>query len=143
MLPTRQPRSRVSQVRIKESRGSCSIIHISIVRNTVSATSIKASIAGLGLLLLGTANALADPDCPQPAPLTGAPPPVTPRTNPVDQPITIESDDKDFQYEVNGNARLCGNVVMKQGDRNIRADCLEYDATNQSAKLEGGIVYTD
>jgi LPS-assembly protein len=113
------------------------------VRNTVSATSIKASIAGLGLLLLGTANALADPDCPQPAPLTGAPPPVTPRTNPVDQPITIESDDKDFQYEVNGNARLCGNVVMKQGDRNIRADCLEYDATNQSAKLEGGIVYTD
>ncbi|HSU42492.1 MAG TPA: LPS assembly protein LptD, partial [Polyangiaceae bacterium] len=51
--------------------------------------------------------------------------------------------DKDFQYEVNGNARLCGNVEMRQGDRRIRADCLEYDAAKQSAKLEGGIVYTD
>jgi LPS-assembly protein len=105
-------------------------------------TSIKAVLAGLGLLLLGPL-ALADDDCPQPAPVTGAPPPPPVRTNPVDEPITIESDDKDFQYEVNGNARLCGNVVMKQGDRTIRADCLEYDATNQSAKLEGGIVYSD
>ena len=105
-------------------------------------TSIKAVLAGLGLFLLGPL-ALADDDCPQPAPVRGAPPPVPARTNPVDQPITIESDDRDFQYEVNGNARLCGNVEMRQGDRRIRADCLEYDAAKQSAKLEGGIVYTD
>jgi LPS-assembly protein len=106
-------------------------------------TSIKAVLAGLGLLLLGPVLAFADDDCPQPAPVSGAPPPPPVRTNPVDQPITIESDDKEFTYEVNGNARLCGNVVMTQGDRHIRADCLEYDAANQSAKLEGGIVYTD
>jgi LPS-assembly protein len=113
------------------------------VRNTVPATSIKAVLAGLGLLLLGPASALADDDCPQPAPVTGRPPPAPVRTNPADQPITIESDDNDFSYEVNGNARLCGNVVMHQGDRSIRADCLEYDAANQSAKLDGGIVYSD
>src|SRR5689334_24455009 len=122
MLPTRHPRSRVSQFRIEESRGSCSSIHLSIVRNTVPATSIKAVLAGLGLLLLGASLARADDDCPQPAPLTGQPPPPAARTDPADQPITIESDDNDFSYEVNGNARLCGNVVMRQGDRNIRAD---------------------
>jgi LPS-assembly protein len=109
-------------------------------------TSIKAVLAGLGLLLLTLHPARADEEketCPQPAPLTGAPPPAPARTNPTDQPITIESADNDFSYEVNGNARLCGNVEMKQGDRRIRADCLEYDAANQSAKLEGGIVYND
>src|SRR3569832_796504 len=143
MLPMRHPRSRVSQVLIRESRGSCSSIHISIVRDTVPVTSIKAVLAGLGLLLLGPVVALADDDSPQPAPVTGAPPPPAIRTDPADEPITIESDDKDFSYEVNGNARLCGNVVMRQGDRNIRADCLEYDAAHQSAKLEGGIVYSD
>src|SRR5689334_9969510 len=118
MLPTRHPRSRVSQVRIKESRGSCSSIHISIVRNTVPATSIKAVLAGLGLLLLGPVVALADEDdCPQPAPVTGKPAPPPVRTNPADQPITIKSDDKDFTADVNGNLRMCGNVEMTQGDR--------------------------
>src|ERR1041385_3443480 len=141
MLPTRHPRSRVSQVRINESRGSCSSIHISIVRTPVPATSIKAVLAGLGLLLLGPVVAVADDDCPQPAPVTGKPPPPPPRTNPVHEPTPIESNDNDFSYEINGNARICGNVVMKQGARHTRADCLEYDASNQSAKLEGGVVY--
>lgn len=113
------------------------------MRNTVPATSIKAVLAGLGLLLLGPVVAVADDDCPQPAPVTGKPPPPPPRTNPVNEPITIESNDNDFSYEINGNARICGDVVMKQGDRHIRADCLEYDASNQSAKLEGGVVYSD
>jgi LPS-assembly protein len=75
--------------------------------------------------------------------LTGAPPPPPVLTNPADEPVTIESDDRDFTYDVNGNARLCGNVVMKQGDREIRADCLEYDAAKQNAKMQGGIVYSD
>jgi LPS-assembly protein len=115
------------------------------VRNTVPATSIKAVLACLGLLLCIDAARADEETCPQPAPapLTGAPPPAPARTDPTGQPITIESDDKDFTYEVNGNARLCGNVVMKQGDRRIRADCLEYDAAKQNAKLEGGIVYND
>ncbi len=106
-------------------------------------TSIKAVLAGLGLLLLGPVIARADDDCPQPAPVTGKPPPPPPRTNATDQPITIKSDDKDFTADVNGNLRMCGNVEMTQGDRTIRADCVEYDATSQSAKLEGGIVYAD
>ena len=71
------------------------------------------------------------------------PKPAAPTTNPADQPITIESDDNDFEFDVNGNARLCGNVEMRQGDRHIVADCLKYDAASQSAKLEGGVEYSD
>src|SRR5262245_63987109 len=65
MRPMRHPRSRVSQVRIRFRRGSCSSIHISIVRN-VPETSIKAVSRGLGLsLLLALETAHADePPCP-------------------------------------------------------------------------------
>ncbi|HTU68042.1 MAG TPA: LPS assembly protein LptD [Steroidobacteraceae bacterium] len=106
-------------------------------------TSIKALLAGLGLLLLGPV-ALADDDCPQPAPVTGKPPPAAPITPPAaDQPVTIEADDQNFAFDVNGNAKLCGNVVMRQGERSIRTDCLEYNAETQDAKMEGGIVFED
>src|SRR6185503_19731188 len=121
-------------------------IRISIVRNTVSQLSIKA--VSLGLVLVANAIAPAPAEelpCPQaPPPASAAPPTPAPdgeKSNPADQPITIESDDKDFQFDVNGNARLCGNVDMRQGDRHIRADCLEYNAANESAKLTGGIEF--
>ena len=75
--------------------------------------------------------------------MSGAPPaPVAPAPSP-DTPITIEADDQDFAFDINGNARLCGNVQMTQGDRHIRADCVEYNATTQDAKLEGGIIFSD
>jgi LPS-assembly protein len=60
-----------------------------------------------------------------------------------DEPISIEADDDDFRFDVNGNARACGNVEMRQGDRVIRTDCLEYDAETQNVKLEGGVEYSD
>jgi LPS-assembly protein len=113
----------------------------------VSQLSIKAVSLGLALVVNATAPALADePPCPQTPALAGeappAPPPQGESSNPADQPITIESDDKDFRFDVNGNARLCGNVDMRQGDRHIRADCIEYNAANQSARLIGGIEYS-
>jgi LPS-assembly protein len=86
-----------------------------------------------------------DEACPPPPAVTGEPAPAAPATNPdsEQEPITIEADDRDFEFDVDGNAKLCGNVKMRQGDRLIRADCLQYDAKTQSAKLQGGIVYTD
>ena len=38
---------------------------------------------------------------------------------------------------------LSGKVVMQQGDRKIRADHLELNPQDRSAKLEGGVEYTD
>ena len=102
------------------------------------------SAAGVALtLLFAVTPALADePPCPETAVVSGAPQAPRTSTRP-DGPITIESDDDDFEFDINGNARICGNVEMNQGDRHIRADCLEYNATEQSWKLKGGIEYSD
>jgi LPS-assembly protein len=115
------------------------------VRNTVPATSIRAVITGFGLLLFALPAAHADEEeCPPPAVVSGAPAAAKPKSNPANEPITIEgADDQNFHFDANGNAKLCGNVQMRQGDRQIRADCLEYDAARESAKLQGGIIYTD
>ena len=65
-------------------------------------------------------------DCPQPRTAEVFPPkpaadvPATP----VDEEVSIEADDKDFTFDVNGNAVLSGNVVMRQGDKVIHADRL-------------------
>src|SRR6185436_12479407 len=110
---------------------------------TVPETSIKALSAGLLMNLLAVPAAFADePPCPDTTAVAGAPPATTRRTAP-DNPITIESDDNNYEFDVNGNARMCGNVEMNQGDRRIRADCLEYNNGDQSAKLTGGIEYSD
>ena len=129
-------------------RGSCSSIHISIVRKLCQRPRSRSRYRGLGLsLLLRLRRARADePPCPEPTVVSDAHAPAksaAPAANPADQPITIESDDNNFEFDVDGNARLCGNVEMRQGDRHIRADCLEYNAGDQSAKLTGGIEYTD
>jgi len=106
-------------------------------------TSIRVAIRGLGLSLLLVLAAHADePPCPSIAPPAAKPAPAATPPDP-DAPITIESDDNDFEFDVDGNARLCGNVEMKQGGRTIRADCLEYNSKTQDAKLKGGIEYSD
>lgn len=106
-------------------------------------TSIRALLAGLALLSFGSDLARAQ-DCPQPEPVHGKPPAAKPVSKvSADTPVSIEADDQDFAFDVSGNAKLCGNVVMKQGDRTIRADCLEYNAKSQDAKLNGSIVFDD
>jgi len=108
-------------------------------------TSTRAAIAGLAIALLANSTAAADdPPCPPAVredTATAAPAPATPAADPADSPTTIDGDK--VEYNVNGNAVLSGNVVLEQGGRRIRADHLEYDAANQSAKLEGGIEYSD
>ena len=105
-------------------------------------TSFKAA-AGL-LLTLAAPTAFADdPPCPDTTAVIGAPPPARPHAEKPTGPITIQSDDNNFEFDINGNARVCGNVEMSQGDRHIHADCLEYNNRDQSAKLTGGIEYSD
>jgi|KBSSwiStaDraftv2_1062776.scaffolds.fasta_scaffold08482_5 LPS-assembly protein len=103
------------------------------------------SAAGLTFMLsLAVPAAFADePPCPDNTAVVGTPLPPRPKSDAAHAPITIESDDNNFEFDVNGNARVCGNVVMKQGDRHVHADCLEYNSKDQSAKLTGGIEYTD
>ena len=94
------------------------------------------------MLLLAFGARADDLVCPKPAVAIGALPPVV-RTDPTGLPITIESDDKNFKLDVNGNAVVSGNVVMKQGDRSVRADHLERDAKSGDIKVEGGVEYSD
>ncbi len=106
------------------------------------------SVPGLTLLLTLAHPAMAadEPTCPDSSPTAAddaPPPPDTPKIDSARQPITIDADDDDFQFDMNGNARLCGNVEMRQGDRVIRTDCLEYNAETERAKLEGGVEYSD
>ena len=107
-------------------------------------TSIRVAIRGLGLSLLLVLDAARadEPPCPSSAPTATAPARASTPPDP-NAPITLESDDNNFEFDVDGNARLCGNVEMKQGDRTIRTDCLQYNSKTQDAKLEGGIEYID
>ena len=80
--------------------------------------------------------------CPQPASSEGAPSlPVVDPTAPVDDRVVIEADDKDFSFDVNGNAVLSGNVIMRQGDKVIRADRLQYNAKNGQFKATGAVEF--
>jgi LPS-assembly protein len=95
------------------------------------------------MLLLATGARADEPVCPRPAEPDGAPIPAPARTDPSKEPVTIESDDNNFTADVNGNVVVSGNVVMRQGDRSIKTDHLEYDAQEGKAKLEGGVEYKD
>ncbi len=109
-------------------------------------TSTTAGRIGLGLTLL-MALPLAHADeasCPPPSGVTNPPAresTAEPATDSADAQATIDGDK--IEYNVNGNAVLSGNVEMRQGNRVIRADHLEYDTENQSAKLEGGVEFSD
>ncbi|HEX8757633.1 MAG TPA: LPS-assembly protein LptD, partial [Steroidobacteraceae bacterium] len=54
--------------------------------------------------------------------------------------VSIKSDS---MVGVNGQLTLKGHVVLRQGDRTIKANQLEYDRNNNSLSTEGGIDYTD
>ena len=96
-------------------------------------------------LLLALQGARAEePPCPGSEPASAeASPPDTPEPTADEAkdslrgPITIEADDDDFQFDVNGNARLCGNVEMRQGNRSIRTEkrnrCARTDRTGGRA----------
>src|SRR5687767_428902 len=152
----RHPRSRVNQDPIRVTRASLMVMSligcrywafvISIVRGMVRVTSTTAGRVGLGLtLLVALPFAHADEtSCPPPSGVATPANPVVdaePAPDPRNSKATIDGDK--VEYTRNGNAVLSGNVEMRQGNRVIRADHLEYDTQNQSAKLEGGVEFID
>ena len=68
---------------------------------------------------------------------TSKPPPLTPQ----DSTIQIRSDDATLG--VDGNARLRGNVQVRQGDREIRADEVDYSAQGNQLDVRGKVEYRD
>ena len=93
-----------------------------------------------------------DPPCPtqlgQPAAAAAASaapaaaPLGVPRKRAADDPhIDVASDQA--VLGVDGNATLKGNVVVRQGEREIRANEVQYDAHNTSVSTAGHIDYTD
>ena len=82
--------------------------------------------------------------CPASAPTTvgGRPPPPPPRpADDDDSPIQVSADDATIGS--NGHAALKGNVVVKQGDRQIKADDVQYQQADSSFKAEGDVDYND
>ena len=55
--------------------------------------------------------------------------------------LDISADDAEFS--VNGDANLRGNVKVRQGEREITAQDLTYDAANTSMKIEGELEFVD
>lgn len=96
----------------------------------------------LWLMLLGLAGIpvarAADLQCPD---LNAYTPPASPARSPDDTVVDMESDS--LEAEIAGNARLHGNVVVTQGDREIRANDVQYDQGQNAFKVEGDIVYND
>jgi LPS-assembly protein len=91
-----------------------------------------------------TASA-ADQVCPQPPQRTvDANDDSTPSANGdsnTSDSIQITSDDADLSLE--GDAKLSGNVLVRQGDRRIRADDVRYDAATQRFNVDGAVQYED
>lgn len=55
--------------------------------------------------------------------------------------IEIFSDNAELA--TGGDAKLSGNVVVRQGERVIRADNVAYDAENQRLQVQGAVQYED
>jgi LPS-assembly protein len=58
-----------------------------------------------------------------------------------DDRISIEA--SDAQFGVKGDATLKGNVVIKQGDREIHANDAQYSPDDTALKIEGELEYLD
>ncbi len=55
----------------------------------------------------------------------------------------IETDSDSLKYGVNGDAILQGHVTVRQGDRKIKADEIEYNPRTNALKTDSGLEYED
>ncbi len=84
--------------------------------------------------------------CPAPASASltaAAPTGAAPARVPVDRnaPIDVASDEASLT--VDGNARLSGKVRVRQGDRQLLADDVEYDSRKNAFVVRGSVEYED
>ncbi|MGE0581297.1 MAG: LPS-assembly protein LptD [Steroidobacteraceae bacterium] len=104
-------------------------------------------VLALGALLLPEAARAADPQAPL---CFGAledggrlPASVVPVRGPEDAKAPIDVSSDDAALGVNGDAVLSGNVQVKQGDREVRADRMRYDAQAGKLAVDGNVEYRD
>jgi LPS-assembly protein len=60
-----------------------------------------------------------------------------------DAPIQIEGDDVDASTRADGAMHLKGDVVVRQGNRQIKAQDVQYEAKDNSLKVEGNVEFED
>jgi LPS-assembly protein len=90
------------------------------------------------------------PLCPsqQTPPVAQSPTPATPPESAKERKPDLKDGAIDIQSDhatlgVNGNAALHGNVIVRQGDREIKADEIEYNSKNNGFKTDSGLQYQD
>ncbi|MFO7276795.1 MAG: LPS assembly protein LptD [Pseudomonadota bacterium] len=93
------------------------------------------------LCLAASAGAqAADTSCPPQSPAPARTPPAS--TAPID-PDRIEIDSDNATLDADGDVALKGNVLVRQGDRELRAEDVQYDAADRSFRVEGTLEYED
>jgi len=98
----------------------------------------RRALAALACLLAAATRGEAgdEPCTPVPAPLRLAAAP-----GPIKDPIDWSSER--LNANTAGDTELTGDVSVRMGEREMRADHLSYDATTNSVQLEGRVRYTD
>jgi LPS-assembly protein len=98
----------------------------------------RRALAALACLLAAATRGEAGdvPCAPVPAPLRLAAAP-----GPIKDPIDWSSER--LKANTAGDTELTGDVSVRMGEREMRADHLSYDATTNSVQLEGRVSYTD
>jgi LPS-assembly protein len=95
--------------------------------------------AGMALMLsLASAMGRAEEPCPE------SPDPSRPESRPEqpdDDRIHLSADEA--RVDLKGTSVLSGDVDLRQGERRIRADHLEYDAAGERFALQGAVQYSD
>ena len=74
-------------------------------------------------------------------PVEPLPAPVSPSADGAKQDIEISSDSAELGR--NGDARLSGNVEVRQGEKSIRAQDVSYNSTTGAMQAEGKVEYED
>jgi lipopolysaccharide assembly outer membrane protein LptD (OstA) len=74
---------------------------------------------------------------------TGRPRAPSIREEPSDAPIQIESSDVNGGVKEGSTLRLEHDVVVRQGDRTVKSQKLEYNTSDNSLKAEGDVQYED
>ena len=120
---------------------------------------VRSSPSWIAIALLGSIMPAASadaPPCPSQIPPTAAPGGATaqfatsapPRKKPLvlpkpgSAPLDVTSDGGVIELG-NGKMTLKGNVVVRQGDRELRANQMQVDRNNQSVRSEGRVEYND
>jgi LPS-assembly protein len=107
-----------------------------------------AALPGTAALRAQQAEAVAELPriCPLPTGAVAAEvrrPPAEPAATAPAAPADIEISSDNALLGVDGNATLSGDVRVTQGDRELRADSVEYDAKRNAFTVKGSVEYRD